>query len=143
MPTHLPSAAACSARVADPALSARLDLEAGGRISVGDATFEIRGVLRNEPDKLAGGIGFGPRLLISDAGLRATGLVQPGSLVRWLYRVKLPDNDATDRAAAALVSDAAKAIAGSGLGNPHRAATPRPRSNAMSSASPSSSRWSD
>ena len=70
--------------LADPTLSARLDLEAGGRISVGAATFEIRGVLRNEPDKLAGGIGFGPRLLISDAGLRATGLVQPGSLVRWL-----------------------------------------------------------
>jgi putative ABC transport system permease protein len=96
--------------LADPTLSARLDLEAGGRISVGAATFEIRGVLRNEPDKLAGGIGFGPRLLISDAGLRATGLVQPGSLVRWLYRVKLPDHDATDRAAAALASDAQKQL---------------------------------
>ena len=75
--------------------------------------------LRNEPDKLAGGIGFGPRLLISEAALRATGLVQPGSLVRWHYRVKLPDNDASDRAAAALVSDGRKAIAGSRLGNPH------------------------
>lgn len=95
---------------ADPALLVRLDLEPGARITVGAATFEIRGALRNEPDKLAGGIGFGPRLLMSEAGLRATGLVQPGSLVRWHYRVKLPDNDGSDRAAAALVSDAEKQL---------------------------------
>jgi putative ABC transport system permease protein len=68
--------------LADPALLVRLDLQPGARITVGNATFEIRGALRNEPDKLAGGIGFGPRLLMSEAGLRATGLVQPGSLVR-------------------------------------------------------------
>ena len=43
-----------------------------------------------EPDKLAGGVGLGPRFLISEAGLRATELLQPGSLVRWIYRVKLP-----------------------------------------------------
>ena len=41
---------------ADPALLVRLDLKAGDRISVGDAQIEIRSVLRNEPDKLAGGI---------------------------------------------------------------------------------------
>jgi putative ABC transport system permease protein len=92
--------------LADPALLVRLDLAPGARITVGAATFEIRAALRNEPDKLAGGIGFGPRLLISEAGLRATGLVQPGSLVRWHYRVKLPDNDASDRAAAALIAAA-------------------------------------
>ncbi len=96
--------------LADPALLARLDLAPGARVTVGAATFEIRAALRNEPDKLAGGIGFGPWLLISEAGLRATGLVQPGSLVRWHYRVKLPENDASDRAAAALVSAAQKQL---------------------------------
>jgi putative ABC transport system permease protein len=96
--------------LADPALLVRLDLAPGARITVGAATFEIRAALRNEPDKLAGGIGFGPRLLISEAGLRATGLVQPGSLVRWHYRVKLPGNDASDRAAAALVSAAERQL---------------------------------
>ena len=39
-----------------------------------------------EPDKLAGGVGFGPRFLVSEDALRATGLLQPGSLVRWIYR---------------------------------------------------------
>jgi putative ABC transport system permease protein len=81
---------------ADPALLARLDLKPGARIMLGAAPIEIRAELTSEPDKLAGGIGFGPRLLISEAALRATGLLQPGSVVRWHYRLRLPDNDATD-----------------------------------------------
>jgi len=93
---------------ADPALLARLDLGAGARLALGAATIEIRAILVSEPDKLAGGIGFGPRLLISDAALRATGLVVPGSVVRWHYRLRLPDNDAGDHAVRA-VSAAAQA----------------------------------
>jgi putative ABC transport system permease protein len=73
----------------DAALLARLNLNTGDRISIGNATIELRASLTNEPDRLAGGIGFGPRVLISEAALRATGLVQPGSLVRWLYRLRL------------------------------------------------------
>ena len=84
---------------ADATLLARLDLKIGDRVSVGSASFQIRSVVDTEPDKLAGGVGFGPRFLVSEAALRATGLLQPGSLVRWIYRVKLPDNAADDRAA--------------------------------------------
>jgi putative ABC transport system permease protein len=91
---------------ADPGLLARLGLAPGATITVGGASIEIRAVLRSEPDKLAGGVGFGPRLLVSEAALRATNLLQPGSLVRWLYRLRLPDNTATDRAAAALIAEA-------------------------------------
>ena len=80
--------------------------------------FEIRAWSSAEPDKLAGGIGFGPRFLVSEAGLRATGLLQPGSLVRWIYRLRLPDNAADDRAATALVDDARKRAAGGRLGDP-------------------------
>ncbi len=90
---------------ADSTLLARLDLKIGDRISIGSASFEIRSVVNAEPDKLAGGVGLGPRFLISEAGLRATGLLQPGSLVRWIYRVKLPDNATDDRAATALIDD--------------------------------------
>jgi putative ABC transport system permease protein len=81
---------------ADPVLLARLDLKPGARISVGSATFEIRAALQVEPDKLAGGLGFGPRLLVSETALRAAGLLQPGSLVRWHYRLLLPDDNAGD-----------------------------------------------
>ena len=91
---------------ADPALLARLDLAPGARITIGAATIEIRAVLGSEPDKLAGGIGFGPRLLVSEDALRASGLLQPGSVVRWHYRLRLPDNDATDGAVRALTAAA-------------------------------------
>ncbi len=42
--------------------------------------------------------------------LRTTGLLQPGSLVRWIYRVKLPDNAADDRAATQLIDSARSAL---------------------------------
>jgi putative ABC transport system permease protein len=94
----------------DSTLLARLDLAIGDRVTVGSATFQIRSVVGAEPDRLAGGLGFGPRFLASEAGLRTTGLLQPGSLVRWNYRVKLPDNAADDRAATALADDARSAL---------------------------------
>jgi len=103
---------------ADATLLARLDLKIGDRVSVGSASFQIRSVVAAEPDKLAGGVGFGPRFLVSEAGLRATELLQPGSLVRWIYRAKLPDNAADDRAAQTLASDARTALPSAG-GNPH------------------------
>jgi len=94
---------------ADPTLLARLDLKIGDKVTLGDASFQIRSAVTAEPDKLSGGIGFGPRFLISDLGLRATGLLQPGSLVRFSYRVKLPDDAADDRALLALIDDARQA----------------------------------
>jgi putative ABC transport system permease protein len=95
---------------ADPALLARLDIKPGARLSVGNAAIEIRATLTGEPDKLAGGIGFGPRLLVSEAALHATGLVQPGSLVRWIYRLRLPQSDSTDAAAKAVTAQARKQL---------------------------------
>src|SRR5262245_4284549 len=92
--------------VADEALFARLDLKPGAPLTIGTAQVQVRAVLRAEPDKLAGGIGFGPRLMMSEAALRATGLLQPGSLVRWHYRLKLPAGDAGDRATDAVVQAA-------------------------------------
>jgi putative ABC transport system permease protein len=93
---------------ADPALLARLNLKPGDRITVGQAAIEIHASLTSEPDKIAGGIGFGPRLMVSSEALRATGLLQPGSLVRWHYRLRLPAADATDNATKK-ITDAAEA----------------------------------
>jgi putative ABC transport system permease protein len=89
----------------DSTLLARLDLKLGDRLTIGNAPYQIRSVVEAEPDKLAGNVGLGPRFLVSEASLRATGLLQPGSLVRWIYRVRLPDNAADDRAATQLVDD--------------------------------------
>ena len=75
--------------VADEALPIRLGLKPGGTVAIGTATFVLRAILRSEPDKLAGGIAFGPRVLMSSEGLQASGLLQPGALVRWTTRVQL------------------------------------------------------
>jgi len=96
--------------VADPTLMARLELKQGARLTIGNASIEIRATLTSEPDKLAGGIGFGPRLLVSEDAVRATGLLQPGSLVRWHYRVRLPENNAGDDAAKVVATQARKQL---------------------------------
>jgi putative ABC transport system permease protein len=92
--------------VADATLLARLNIKPGARVAIGNATFEIRAALSNEPDKLAGGIGFGPRLMMSEAALRATGLLQPGGLVHWHYRLRLPAQDDSDAAIKAVTAAA-------------------------------------
>jgi putative ABC transport system permease protein len=94
----------------DSTLLARLDLKLGDRVTVGNTAFQLRSIVDAEPDRLAGGLSFGPRFLISEAGLRATGLLQPGSLVRWLYRIKLPDHAAGDAAITKLVDDTRAAL---------------------------------
>jgi putative ABC transport system permease protein len=94
----------------DSTLLARLDLKLGDRITIGNASFQIRSAVAAEPDKLAGNVGLGPRVLVSETSLRATGLLQPGSLVRWIYRLKLPDNAADDRAATQFIESARSAL---------------------------------
>ncbi len=91
---------------AEPALLARLDLKLGDRLTIGNAVIELRATLTGEPDRIVGGIGFGPRVLIGEAALRATGLLQPGSLVRWVYRLRLPAANASDSAVVALAREA-------------------------------------
>jgi putative ABC transport system permease protein len=104
--------------VADAALAARLGLKTGDKVHIGTAVYVLRATLLQEPDKLAAGIGFGPRVMMSDEGLAASGLVQPGSLVRRLYRVSLPDaaagRPASSAAVQRLIADAAKRFPAAG-----------------------------
>ena len=96
----------------DSTLLARLNLERGARLTIGSATIEITAVIQSEPDKLASGIGFGPRIILSQDALRATGLLVPGSLVRWTYRLKMPDP--SDRAVAAVTTAAGRELPDAG-----------------------------
>lgn len=68
----------------------RLGLSLGDRIMLGSATFELRARLLTEPDAVSDGFGLAPRLLISTEGLAASGLIQPGSLVQHIYKLRLP-----------------------------------------------------
>ncbi len=77
--------------VADPALLARLDISVGDEITLGYARLRIVDTIAAEPDKLSGGVDFGPRLMVSRAAMDASRLIQPGTLVRWHHRVALDD----------------------------------------------------
>lgn len=75
--------------VVELGLLARLNIEVGDTFILGKTMIQITDVIESEPDRLSGGVGFGPRLLISEEALSASKLVQPGSLMRWHYKVKL------------------------------------------------------
>ncbi|WP_243367066.1 ABC transporter permease [Fundidesulfovibrio soli] len=77
--------------VVHPDLLARLGLKVGDRMAVGDAEFQVRATILQEPDRAFRLLAFGPRAVISSKGMEATGLLLPGSLVRYEYRLLLPD----------------------------------------------------
>jgi putative ABC transport system permease protein len=101
---------------ADAALFARFNLKVGDHLRIGEQAFVLRAKLLAEPDKLAAGIGYGPRVLMSERALKATGLVQPGSLVRWLNRITLgtADHPASNAAITQLVDQANAAFPDAG-----------------------------
>lgn len=73
----------------DPILLARLDVKLGETLMIGAARLQLRAKLVAEPDKLAGGVGFGPRVMMTRAALAAAGLLTPGTVVRNVTRVTL------------------------------------------------------
>lgn len=90
--------------IADPLLTGRLGIGIGDTIRIGEAELRIAAHLNSEPDKLSGGLGFGPRVIMTRAALDATGLVQPGSLTRFVYRLDLGPTADTAVLAAAMTA---------------------------------------
>ncbi|MEZ5843603.1 MAG: FtsX-like permease family protein [Hyphomicrobiaceae bacterium] len=73
----------------DPILLARLGLSVGDTIRLGTAEIPISGTVAREPDALTDRLTFGPRVFLTIATLEQTGLLQPGTLMRWRYAVRL------------------------------------------------------
>ncbi|MFM7028931.1 MAG: ABC transporter permease [Chakrabartia sp.] len=84
--------------VVAPGLADKLGLRIGSRVSVGEATFRVVGIIAEEPDRAGAGFTFGPAIMVDPKGLAATGLVQPGSLFSASYRIRLPASVAPDQA---------------------------------------------
>jgi putative ABC transport system permease protein len=68
---------------ASPRLVARLGTETGTRIEVGGALLNLTRVLDFRPDEGWSFVDLAPTLLINEADLEATQLIQPGSRVAW------------------------------------------------------------
>ncbi|UCA45770.1 ABC transporter permease [Pseudochrobactrum sp. XF203] len=89
----------------------RLGLKLGDQIMLGSTKFALRAIIESEPDMLGSGMALAPRFLTSDEALRASGLIQPGSLVNYIYKIALPDTaqaGAQDTRLAALEAAAEK-----------------------------------
>ena len=76
--------------VADPVVLDRLQVKQGASIRLGQGIFTLDAALKREPDRIAGPAIFGPRVMIAEAALPSTGLVQPGSLLNYELRAVLP-----------------------------------------------------
>jgi len=89
--------------IIDPAILKKLDAKTGTRIRIGQTSYAVRGVLLQEPDRLAGAraITYGPRFIVARESLIETGLVRPGAQIRYEYRIRLPDDKRHDAAIAA------------------------------------------
>lgn len=75
--------------VAERILVDRLGLEIGDEISLGRTTFRLAAVIENEPDRMGGGFGFGPRVIVRRDALHESGLLAEGTLFNSKYRMKL------------------------------------------------------
>lgn len=69
----------------DERLITRLQLQVGDAIEIGQSRLPIAQIITQEPDSAIGFINAGPRIMINDADIAATGLVQVGSRIR--YRI--------------------------------------------------------
>jgi putative ABC transport system permease protein len=67
----------------DGQVAAALRLAAGGRLKLGEMTFTIAELIAIEPDRGAGFLNFAPRVMLNQADLPATQLIQPGSRVTY------------------------------------------------------------
>lgn len=72
---------------ADPAVADGLGLKLGDTLLLGDGRLKLSGLIETEPDRGAGFINFAPRVMLTEADLAATHLVQPAS--RITYRLAL------------------------------------------------------
>ena len=73
----------------------RLNVAIGDMLELGDVSYEIRGVIAKEPDRTADGFTMGGRTMVALDSMNETGLIRPGSLMRYNYRVALPAGAAT------------------------------------------------
>ena len=76
----------------DPGLLDALDLRMGQTLLLGDHAFKLTRLIIQEPDRGGGFMSFSPRVMVNQADVAATGLVQPAS--RLNFRLAVAGSDA-------------------------------------------------
>ncbi len=82
--------------VVEQLLLDRLGVKLGEQVTISDATFTLTGIIGTEPDRITSGMQFGLPVLMSVDALNATGILAPGVLANYRYKMLLntPDADA-------------------------------------------------
>ena len=83
--------------IVDEALLQRLHLNIGDQIQIGDTSFVITAELESEPDRIIRFTTFGPRVLIHSEALQKTGLLVEGSLIKYIYKIRLTERASADQ----------------------------------------------
>ena len=90
--------------VAGSLLFDRSGLAIGDRLTINGTSFELRGVLGEVPDQLTQAFTIGVPAVASVQALKATGMIEPGVLAQFRYKIALADPDGFDAAAARIRS---------------------------------------
>ena len=88
----------------EPALLDALGVRVGGQVRLGELELDIRATIAAEPDRVATALAFGPRLLVDSRAMADSGLMLPGSLIRWAVRLALAPGVEGDTVKAALAA---------------------------------------
>jgi putative ABC transport system permease protein len=70
-------------------IAERLDLRLGQQVRFGRANYRIVSIIRKMPGQ--SGFALSPPAIVDEAGLAASGLIQPGSISTTNYRILLPE----------------------------------------------------
>ena len=71
------------------ALAIRLKITTGDHLKLGTLSYDVRGIIKKEPDVNSQGFQLAPGATIALDSLFENSLVQPGSLIRYYNRIKL------------------------------------------------------
>lgn len=72
----------------DPVLADTLGLNVGDTIHVGSLAMTVRALILHQPDRSLNADWRGTPVLVSEAAVHASGLIQPGSRIDYEYRVR-------------------------------------------------------
>ena len=72
----------------DPVLADRLGIAVGDTVDIGALQFEVRAVITEQPDRSLTANWRSSPVMVSQEAFRQTGLLLPGSLVDYAYRVR-------------------------------------------------------
>lgn len=75
----------------DEGLKKQLNISIGDIVKLGNIKVKVEGIIIKEPDRMFSFATFGSRVLVSSQTLKNTGLMVPGSLVK--YKLKFIPND--------------------------------------------------